>query len=106
MCMARAAWFVKVELWDKAAFPSAAAPRHINASIVPATGSRRTYNAPHARAARVPKLRSRFGMVMTSGRGISVPVLEAYVQKSLVLAMNGRGGRGRGKDKDKVAIQE
>jgi len=103
MCITRAAWFVKVELWDKAAFPSAAAPRHINASIVPATGSRRTYKPPQARAARVPRLRSRFGMVMTSGSGISVPVLEAYSRMALVLAMN---GRDKGAEETRNPVQE
>ena len=73
-----AVWLVSVGSRAKAAFPNAVAPRQMKANIVPATGSRSTYKPPQASAARVPRLRSRFGMVMASGSGISVPVLAPY----------------------------
>lgn len=78
MCTMIAVLLVNAGSRDKAEFPNAAAPRHINANMVPATGSRSTYKPPHARAARVPRFRSRFGTVIASGSGISVPVLAPY----------------------------
>lgn len=68
---------MRVGFSDSAELVTAVAPRHIRARTVPATGSRRTYKPPHVNAAKVPRFRSRCGIVKAFGSGISVPVFAA-----------------------------
>jgi hypothetical protein len=47
------------------------------ASTDPATGSKSTYRPPHANAAKVPRLGSRYGIVSHDGRWKNGPKLDA-----------------------------
>lgn len=75
-----ATWFVRAGYTERKWLDAAAAPRHIKAKAVPATGSRSTYKPPQVRAAMVPRLRLRLGIVKKSGMGIRSPVFAAFTQ--------------------------
>lgn len=73
-----ATWFVRAGYVERRLLDSAAAPRHIKAKAVPATGSRSTYKAPQVKAAMVPRLGWRLGRIKKSGRGMRSPVFAAF----------------------------